>query len=248
MKNFLVLAVLWVLSGVVAFYNPILSAGLLGLGYVWGTIGASTTGTFNFQQIPMFIEFTATTVPTLFQIEVNGEGMIFNLDGNGLTGMTHIRHQNRTTNTYIFQLANGLINGKNGIVTIANAVAGTLTINAWSPILKGNTYNVFGRLSALAAQVLPLKKFSYASFYSAASTDRFAISYNDGSTDNVGRDEVARMLGYTQGYFPTNPYNIDNISPARVNDVQFLPTAAQTVYAMRYAAAFGGSPSNLKFI
>lgn len=217
------------------------------LGYVWGTIPASSTGTFNFQQIPMFIGFTATTVPTSFQIEVNGEGMVFNLDGNGLTNMTHIRQQNRTTNTFIFQLGNGLINGKNGIVTIANAVAGVLTINAWSPILKGNTYNVHGRVAVLANQALSLQKFAYAAFPSMGATDRAAITYNDGSTDNVGQQELNAMLGYTQGYLPAAPYNFDNISPARVDTLQFIG-AAQTAYVMKYAPAYGGDVGNLKLV
>jgi len=216
------------------------------LGYVWGSIPASSTNSFNFQQIPMFIGFTATTVPTSIQIEVNGEGMVMNLDGAGITALTHIREQNRITNTYVFMLGNGLINGKNGTVTIANAQAAVLNVLGWSPILKGNTYNVHGRVAVLANQALTLKKFAYASFPSMGATDRVSITYNDGSTDNVGRDEIASMLGYTQGYLPAAPYNVDNISPARIDNLQFIG-AAQTAYLVKYAGAYGGNTS-LEFV
>ena len=213
--------------------------GLVGLGYVWGTIPASSTASFQFTSIPQFIEFTATTVPTSFQIEINGVGFLFNLDGAGLNNMTHIRHMNRVANTYIFQLADGLILGKQGTVTIANAVAGTLTINAFSPVKRGTTYMVYGRISVLAGATVLLKKFAYGAFPSAATTDRFTIAYKDGSVDNVSREEVNVYLTNTQGSVFTSAYNIDNISPARIDNLQFTGTAAQTGYAMRYSAARG---------
>lgn len=210
------------------------------LGYVWGTIPASSTASFQFTSIPMFIEFIATTVPTSFQIEINGDGFLFNLDGTGLNNMTHIRHINRVTNSYIFQLSDGLILGKQGTVTIANAVAGTLTVNAFSPVKTGTTYFVYARVAVLAGATVLMKKFAYASFPSAAATtDRFTIAYKDGSVDNVSREEINVYLTNTQGSVFNSTYNIDNISPARLDNLQFTGAAAQTGYAMRYSPARG---------
>mgnify|MGYP000941406277 CR=1 FL=1 len=215
------------------------SHGLGVLAYVWGTIPASSTASFQFTSIPQFIEFTVTTVPTSFQIEINGDGFLFNLDGAGLNNMTHIRHLNRVANTYIFQLGDGLILGKQGTVTIANAFAGTLTINAISPVKMGTTYFVYARVAVLAGATVQMKNFSYAAFPSAATTDRFTIAYKDGSVDNVGREEVNVFLTSTQGSVITSAYNIDNISPARIDNLQFTGTAAQTGYAQRYVPARG---------
>lgn len=231
------LGALAIAAAVITGRWEILALGLFG--YVWGTIPASSTGSFQFTSIPQFIEFTATTVPTSFQIEINGDGFLFNLDGTGLNNMTHIRHINRVTNTYIFQLSDGLILGKQGTVTIANAVAGTLTINAFSPVKTGTTYFVYARVAVLAGATIMMKKFAYAAFPSAAATDRFTIAYLDGSVDNVGREEVNVYLTNTQGSVFTNAYNIDNIAPARIDNLQFTGTAAQTGYAMRYSPARG---------
>lgn len=226
-------AAAWILD------HQVISGSTLVLAYVWGTIPLSSTASFQFTSIPMFIEFTATTVPTSFQIEINGDGFLFNLDGTGLNNMTHIRHMNRVTNTYIFQLADGLILGKQGTVTIANAMASTLTVNAFSPVKVGTTYFVYARVAVLAGATVFMKRFSYAAFPSAATTDRFSIAYKDGSVDNVGREEVNVFLTNTQGSVFTSAYNVDNISPSRIDNLQFTGTAAQTGYAQRYSAARG---------
>lgn len=212
------------------------------LAYVWGTAagGAAVTTTWNLQQIPQFFSFSTANTPTQIQIEVNGEGMIFNLDTNGLLGMNGIRVMGQSlANSFLFQLADGLINGKNGTFSITTSAAGAIPVYAWNPVLKGTTYNIFGRIALLANQAFNLRKFAYGSFYNAGATDRYAVKYNDGSIDNIGRDELQQMLKYTQGAFPTNPYNIDNIAPARIDQVQVLAAAAQTAYAMRYVPAYG---------
>lgn len=204
---------------------------------VWGTVGASTTGTFTFNYVPQFIEFVAATSPSLVQINVNGDGMVFNLDTNGLSAMTHIRSFSRVTNSYLFQLADGLLNNKNGSVTITTGVS-AVTVRAWSPVKQGSFYMTFNPAQALASQAYNLSKFAYASFPSTAATDAYQIAYNDNSLDNVTREELQVQLGYTENTGITK-YAIDNISPARMSLVSFTPTAAQTFYVMKYQPASG---------
>lgn len=199
-----------------------------------GSIPASSAGTFNTTYLPQFLGFTATTVPTNFQIEVNGQQMTFNLDGAGLNAMSHIRQQNRVANTYVFQLADGLINGVNCIWNITNAVAGVLNIYGWSPIKKGEVFWKYNRLAVLAGATVEVDDFAYLAAPSAAAADKFQVSYEDGSVDSLIRDEVNYHLGYTQGDL-TSKYNIDNLNPARINRVYFTGVAAQTLYKLSYA-------------
>ena len=201
-----------------------------------GSIPASSAGSFTTTYVPQFIGFTAATVPTNFQIEVNGEPMIMSLDGAGLGAMTHIRQEARVANTYVFQLADGLMNSKNTIFTITNAVASTLNIYGWSPIKQGNNYFEYTRLSVLAGATTEISDFAYLGFPSAAATDRFQVAYNDGSVDSLIRDELNYNLGYYQGDL-TSKYNIDNINPARITRVFFTPVGAQTAYKMSYRPA-----------
>ena len=211
------------------------------LAVVWGTVGASTTGTFTFNYVPQFIEFVTTTAPTTIQINVNGDGLIFNLDGaNGIPAMGGIRQYGRiVTGNYVFQLANGLINGKNGSVTITTGVS-ACTVRTWSPIGNGSFYFVYMQASALANQSYNLQNFAYAAFPSAAAADQIQIAYPGGSLDNITREELAAYLNYFQNSATTaNGYSIDNIAPSRIKQLTFTPAAAQTFYVMKYQAASG---------
>jgi hypothetical protein len=203
------------------------------VGSFLGSIPASLAGSFTTTYLPQFIGFTAATVPTNFQIEINGQPMSFSLDGPGLGAMTHIRQEDRVANTYVFQLADGLIQGVNCIFNITNAVASPLNIYGWSPVKDGSNLFEYTRLSVLAGATVSISKFGYVAFPSAAATDRFQVAYADGSVDSLIRDEVSYQLGYTQGIL-TNAFNIDNINPARIQKVDFTPVAAQTIYKMAY--------------
>lgn len=207
------------------------------LGVLWGSIAASATASFNLTYIPQFIGFTIATVPTSFQINVQGDGVIFNLDGNGLTGMSNIRSAGIITNTYVFQIADGLINGKNGQVTIANATAAQLDIYAWSKD-PGSLYMTYLTQRALQSSGISLRKFAYAAFPSAGASDNFTIQYNTGITQINLRSEATFGIQYTQNQATTR-YNLDNIAPATIDTVTYLPTTDQNVYVMQYQAAKG---------
>lgn len=207
------------------------------LGVLWGSIAASVTQTFNVTYVPQFIGFTIATVPTSFVINVQGDGVIFNLDGNGLTSMSNIRLVGVVANTYVFQLANGLINGKNGSVTIANATAAQLDVYAWSKD-QGNIYMTYLTQNALLNSGISLRKFAYAAFPSAGAADSFTIEYNSGITQVNLRLEEQFGIGYTQNT-ATARYNLDNIAPAIIDTVTYIPTASQNVYIMQYQAAKG---------
>lgn len=202
-----------------------------------GSIAASVAGTFNTQYLPQFIGFTASTVPTNFQIEINGRGQVFSLDGNGLSGMNAIRMVARNANQYIYQLADGLLNGLNCTFSITNAVASQLDIYGWSPVKRGSIFCTYQKAVALAGVSTPFRKFAYASFPAAAATDKWTIAYKNGSIDsNLTRNELNFNIGYTQGLI-SSVYNIDNISPATIDNVEFSAVAQQNFYVMKYQNA-----------
>jgi len=153
--------------------------------------------------------------------------------------MTHIRAYQRQASSFMYQLADGLLNGKNGTVTITTGTS-AVTVRVWSPVKKGTMYCTFNPAAALASQAYNLNGFAYASFPAAATTDAFQLAYNDGSLDNVTREELNVNLGYVQNdTVTTAKYAWDNISPARLSQLTFTPTAAQTFYVMKYQPAYG---------
>jgi hypothetical protein len=204
---------------------------------LWGSIAASATASFNITYVPQFIGFTITSAPTSFVINVQGDGTIFNLNANGITSMSNIRQVGVGTNVYVFQLADGLINGKNGTVSITNAAAAQLDIYAWSKD-PGSFYLTYYAQRALQNSGIQLKKFAYAGFPSAAATDNFTVQYQNQITQVSNRLDLNYGLQYVQNQVTTR-YNIDNIAPATVDAVTFIPAADQDVYVMSYQSAKG---------
>lgn len=236
--NMFLLLMAGIIGGLIMIHEMSYGAAAgLTMAYLWGSVGASVSGSFNITYVPQYIGFSISSAPTSFQINVQGDGVIFNLDAAGVTAMRNIRNVATQTNMYIFQLANGLINGKNGTVTITNAAAATLNVYAWSKE-QGNFYMTYLTQQALAASGVNFRKFAYAAFPSAAAADLFTLTYNDGSNQVSQRDDLNFALQYTQNDV-TSKYNIDNIAPASLDTVSFNPVAAQNVYIMKYQSATG---------
>jgi len=202
------------------------------LAALWGSIPASSSASFNSTFVPQWISFIATTVPTLFQIQVQGDGIIFNLDGAGLTNMNGIRTIGLPTNGFLYQLSDGLINGKNVTVTITNAVAAQLDIY-YDSFAPGSFYCTTLIQNALLNSGFVLEKFAYAAFPSAGATDLFQVQFTNGIVQTMNRLDLQNLLSYKQNSVQTR-YNIDNVSPAIVKTVTIIPVASQNVYAMWY--------------
>lgn len=204
---------------------------------LWGSIAASVAGSFNITYVPQFIGFTVTSAPTAFTINVQGDGVTFNLDATGATNMNGIRYLGIVSNQYVFQIADGLINGKNGTVTITNAAAAQLDIYAWSK-QPGSFYYTYLTQNALLNSGVVIDNFAYLALPSIAATDSVTIEYNTGVTQISTRPDLAYAIGYKQNINAAK-YAIDNIAPATVRRVTFIPGASQNVYAMIYQAQKG---------
>lgn len=204
---------------------------------LWGSIAASVAGSFNITYVPQFIGFTVTSAPTSFLINVQGDGVTFNLDATGITNMQGIRYLGIVSNQYVFQIADGLINGKNGTVTITNAAAAQLDIYAWSK-QPGSFYYTYMTQNALLNSGVVLENFAYAAFPSISATDTLTIEYSTGVTQVSTRPDIGYALGWKQNISAAR-YAIDNVAPATVRKVTFIPGASQNIYAMLYQSQKG---------
>lgn len=200
-------------------------------------IAASVTQSKTINFLPEYITFVATTVPTAFKITMLGDGVVFDLDGSGLTNLNGIRCVGElAANQYIFQVADGFI-GKSATFQIANAVAAQLDIYGFSNS-KGSTYVTHNQTTATLNVTLGLSDFAYAAFPSAAlATDTFTVTWSDGTTDQLSRLELEAYLAYRQEVSATR-YNFDNYQ-REISLVQFRGAATQSVYYTRYQAARG---------
>ncbi len=196
-----------------------------------GTLVASDTTTLDLQYLPQYIYFIASTVPTAFKVNVAGDGVISDLDGDGLDAFGVQLIIGRETNAYTMALADGLIANKVVAITITNAVAGTVDVYGFSRE-EGDVYVQTLRQQVLANSGANFDDFSYMSFPNAAAGDRFVITFEDGTVQDFNRLELTCMSQFSQNIV-TGAFDLNNLA-GDISLVNFIPAATQTVYLQRY--------------
>jgi hypothetical protein len=209
-------------------------------GALYGTllfsVAASASETEQVKYLPEFITFNISSAPTNFTIEVAGDGVIFKLDATGMINLNGIRCVGAlATNQYLYQVADGFI-GKNTTFTITNAAAAQLDVYGFSNS-KGGMYVTHNMATALANSTISIDDFGYAAFPSAAATDLFTITWADGTTEQMRRQELEAYISYKQEVSATR-YNFDNLEK-EIKRIQFNGAAQQSVYYTRFAGAKG---------
>lgn len=199
-----------------------------------GSIAASSSGTIKSNYLPEIVLFNISSAPTVFQVEVTGDGTVCNFDADGVTNMNGLRQPGSLpSNQYIYQLANGYVT-KNTQFTITNAAAAQLDVYGFSTD-EATHYMIYQQAKAFANSSLriPGNNFLYLAFPDAAATDRFTITWRKGNrtTSPLFRNELESYLAWYQQVTATR-YNIDNFQQL-ISQVQFQPGADQTVYWAR---------------
>lgn len=218
------------------------------LGYVMAVgLGALTTGaaavtTFNTTYLPKWFSYTAATQLTGVKITVQGDGVVFDSDASGLTSIGTNRQFGQTTNTYLFTIANGFIQGKNVIWEFTNSAAQTPTVYVSSDETPSQPlYLQYLRQAVLANSGQNFSDFATLGFPAIAAGDVINVLYNDGTQQQLNRVDLQYQLGYTQNIL--TPYLIDNFA-GRVKTVNIIAAAAQTAYVQRWVPAIGGGMIN----
>lgn len=196
-----------------------------------GTIPASSTGTINLTYLPEFLFFEAATVPTMLRVTVLGDGVVCDLDANGLNAMNGIDAVSRVPNGFLLRLSNGLIPGRNVEIVIANAVAAPLQVNGFSTA-QGSFYVQYLRQIVLANSGQTFSDFSLLALPAIAVTDTVDISYQDGTSQRFNAAELRQLVG-VNGYQITHPVVVN--FDGTVKSVTVIPAAQITAILQRYA-------------
>lgn len=203
------------------------------------TTGAAVLSSVNTTYVPKYFFYTAATQLTGVKITVQGDGVIFDSDANGLTHCGVNRLQGQVTNTYLFRLANGFISNKNVLWEFTNSAAQTPGIYVDSdetPAVKDRMYLQLLRQPALGPGGTDFSDFATLSFPSMAATDYANVLFVDGTQQtNMARNDLQALLMFTQNIVNTPIYQFDNWGQ-RIKRVNFQATATQTAYVQRWAA------------
>jgi len=196
-----------------------------------GTILASTTGTINLTYLPEFLFFDAPTTPTMLRVTVLGDGVICDLDANGLNAINGIDIVARVATGFLLRLSNGLIAGRNVEIVIANTVAANLPIHGFSTA-KGSFYVQYLRQIVLANSGQTFRDFSLLALPAIAPSDTVDINYQDGTSQRFVAVELRQLVG-VNGFQVTHPVvlNMDGT----VKSVTVIPASQITAILQRYA-------------
>ncbi len=196
-----------------------------------GTLAASATTTIPLTWLPQYIYMVLSTVATAFKVTVFGDGVISDLDGAGLDTFGQQRLVGQEADAYTIALANGIVLNRNVEISITNAIAATVDVYG---IVRedGDVYVQTLRQQVMAFSGADFTDFAYLGFPSAADTDIFTVTFEDGTVHTFNRLELTAMMQFTQNVV-TGRFDIDNLD-GEISKVNFIPGAAQTVYMQRF--------------
>lgn len=236
MKKFIL-----ILAGALAFFD--LFAGGSGeyvvYGVALGTIasGVGTPTTLQIQYCPQYLYWIQTAAVDV-NIRVLGDGTTFDVAAAGIAELGVVRQLGRFTNAYVLPIANGLLQNKTTTITITNQVASAFTLYGWSEN-QGNSFIQGVTQNCLASSGVDITNVAFAAFPAAGATDQFNVTFADGTNQQFVREELRAKMQRYQNVINAAGYNMDNIFMNEILKINFIPTAAQNAYFLRYVRASG---------
>lgn len=201
------------------------------------TTGAAVQTNKDLPYCPQFIAYTAATQITSLRVTTLDGGIICDLDATGLTALRGILRKGVVTNGNVIQLANGLVPGRNILIEAVNSGVQTPSVFGWSEEQYPETayYVQSIRAKAFANTSVDITNFAYFAAPSMASTDQVNITFRDGLTQTLKRDELQYALMDNQNEVNTPNYAWDNTNQ-RVRTLQFIGSSDQTIYVVKFVS------------
>jgi len=219
-----------------------LSSGvMLGTVLVTLTTGAAVVTPANLQFLPERISYAAATQLNGIKITVQGDGVVFDSDANGLTHMGVSRVIGQVTNNYVFTLANGLLKNKNVLFEFTNSAAQTPVVYFDSDSQEPNPLFLQMMKVPILVGGNDFTDFATLALPSLAAADSITVLYRDGTVQaNMTRADLQYKLGFIQNVVNTPLYFIDNYD-MRIKSVSVNAAAAQTGYMQRFVPSLSGA-------
>jgi len=202
-------------------------------------IGSLTTGngvvtTFQLTYLPEFLAFSPTTAISKVVVNVLGDGIICDLDAAGISQLGNLETIGSVTNLVSLRLADGIVLNKNVTIEITNSAAQTPDIFAYS-VSKGGVYVQSIRQTAFANSGIEIKNFLNVGFSNAGATDDFQVSFVDGTTQKMNREELKFLFAYENSVKNTSADYLLRNYMGNVLLVNYTPSAQTVIYVQRMA-------------
>lgn len=195
------------------------------------TTGDTVVTTINLNYLPQYLYFIASTALKGLKVNVAGDGIIVDLDQDGIKVVSGIRRFGAVANSYLVPLADGFVPNKVVTLTFTNSAAQTPAVYGFS-MQKGSMYFTSLQQTALSSSGVTFDNFAHLGIESMATTDTLTVEFRDGLSQDF---ESTELLGvYTLYSNETDSYNIDNVEQG-IKRVKLIPAADRTVVVSRWA-------------
>jgi len=198
-------------------------------------IGTLTTGDtihtiIKLNYLPQYLYFVAATALKGLQVNVSGDGIICNLDENGIKAVSGIRRYGAVANSYMVPLANGFVPNKVVEIDFTNSAAQTPDIYGFS-LQKADSYIWSSVETVLASSGKVFQDFAHLAVLAMGATDLLTIGFEDGHVQDVA--DVELLGSYTLYSNEVDSYCVDNLDFAIVY-VKLVPAADRKVCVTRF--------------
>jgi len=193
------------------------------------TTGAGVVTTIDLQYLPAYITYVAATQLTGLKVNVEGDGVLVDLDAAGLNQISGIRRFGAVANSYLIPLADGFIPNKVVTLTFTNSAAQTPVISAFA-LQRGTAYFVSQRLKVLASSGKTLQNFTHLGFTSLAAGDELQIKFFDGHVQKFVSADLKAW--YTLMSNEVDSDCVDNLK-GLIDYVNYIPAADTIIYVLK---------------
>ena len=194
------------------------------------TTGSGVVTVITLNYLPAYLYYITTTQLEGIKVNVAGDGVILDLDANGLNAVSGIRRYGAVANSYLIPLADGFVPNKVVEITIINGEAATQDIFGFS-LQRASTYIVSLRQTVLAASGSIFVDFAHLGILSMAATDQLTIGYVDDLVQDFTDVELLGM--YTLYSNEVDSHCIDNVE-GMIDYVKLIPAANRVVVVTKY--------------
>jgi len=205
-------------------------------------IGTLTTGvgvvtTFNLNYCPEILHFAAATALTALKVTIEGQGVICDLDSDGIIAAGALFEKGAVTNGYKVALADGFIGKKNTVISITNSAAQTPSVYGFKTgegtvFYKSEIQKVFAGQEQLFDNFFALAIPDW-----ATGSDQFNITDRKGFTDNWEPEDARALISLTTGIVKNTDadFYINNLAQVW-SKVRYQPAADTNAYKFSYLA------------
>lgn len=202
------------------------------------TTGAAVQTEINLNYLPSVIWYIAATQLTGLKVEVLGEGVICDLDADGLSTVGKGGRVGDVSNLYVIPLATGLVSGKNVVMTFTNSAAQTPDVYGFSTSKNGRFFvkNLQTKVFANSGIEIDGGRFDSISFENGtAASDELEVRYADGLSQkfNLLDLQAQNSISFNVAGTDEDYYLQQN---GRITSVSYIPNADTTLYLTKKSA------------